>query len=72
MSSEEKKDFDPVQFGRLIQSVETLTGELKLMSQKVDDLTHQMTGSKGIIVGLLIAAGGVGATASEAIKHLFK
>jgi hypothetical protein len=64
-------DFDPVHFGRLIQSVETLTDELKTISNKVENLSTQITGSKGVIVGLLIAAGGIGATASEFIKHLF-
>lgn len=65
-------DFDPVQFGRLIQSVETLTAELEKMSGKVDDLTQQMSGGKGIAYGMIIAAGGLGATTGELVRHIFK
>ena len=63
-------DIDPVEFGKLIQAVETLTTSVATLTADVDALSAQLTGGKGIVVGLLIAAGGLGAGMSELFKKL--
>ena len=65
-------DIDPVQFGQLVSSVQTLTTEVGALRVQVAELKSQLTGGKGIIAGLLLAAGGIGAGASHALDKLFK
>lgn len=65
-------DFDPVEFGKLIQSVETLTSQVATLATKVEEMSNQMTGGKGLIAGMMLAAGGIGAGASELFSRIFK
>jgi hypothetical protein len=63
-------DIDPVQFGRLLNAVETLTTQVAELDQKVETLNGQITGGKGVIMGLLITAGGLGAGATKLLEKL--
>lgn len=65
-------EIDPVEFGKLLSSVETLTSAVMNLTTEVDVLKVQLSGGKGVIAGLLLAAGGIGAASSEMIKHLLK
>ena len=68
----EMGDIDPVQFGKLVNAVETLTGQVAGLTKEVDDLKQTLTGGKGVAVGLMIAAGGLGAGVSKFIDHIIK
>jgi hypothetical protein len=65
-------DIDPVQFGKLINAVETLETQVKELSGQVQSLNAQITGGKGVVMGLLIAAGGVGAAITKVIENWLK
>jgi hypothetical protein len=63
-------DIDPIEFGRLLNAVETLTKQVADLDQKVETLNGQITGGKGVIMGLLITAGGLGAGATKLLEKL--
>lgn len=63
-------DIDPVEFGRLANAVETLTKQVAELDNKVDTLNGQITGGKGVVMGLLITAGGLGAGATKLIEKI--
>lgn len=65
-------DINPVEFGKLINAVETLTSEVESLRTEVKTMKEQMTGARGVAVGLMLAAGGVGAGATHFIERLFK
>lgn len=65
-------DIDPVQFGQLIQSVETMSKQIDILTQDVTDLKTTLSGGKGLLIGLVTAAGGVGAGMSKALDQFFK
>lgn len=65
-------DISPVEFGKLINAVETLTVEVESLREEVGTMKEQMTGARGVAVGLMLAAGGVGAGASHMIERLLK
>ena len=62
----------PVEFGKLINAVETLTFEVESLRSEVKTMKEQMTGARGVAVGLMLAAGGVGAGASHLFERMFK
>lgn len=63
-------EIDPIQFGRLLNAVETLTEQVADLDAKVDTLNAQITGGKGVIMGLLITAGGIGAGATKLLEKI--
>ena len=65
-------DINPVEFGKLINAVETLTSEVESLRTEVKTMKEQMTGARGVAVGLMLAAGGVGAGATHFIERLLK
>jgi len=65
-------DIDPVEFGRLLNAVETLTGEVESLRDDVKQMKEQMTGARGVAIGLMLAAGGVGAGATHVLEKIFK
>ncbi len=71
-SSPSKCPIDQIEFGQLIQSVSTLTAQVAALSTKVETMSSQITGGRGVILGLMMAAGGVGAGASHVVERLFK
>jgi hypothetical protein len=65
-------EIDPVEFGKLLQSVSSLTEKVDTLTAKVSALESTLTGGKGLIAGLMVAAGGIGASAKQVMEHLFK
>lgn len=65
-------DIDPVEFGKLCQAVETMSAQIKILTDDVTDLKNTLSGGKGLLIGLVTAAGGVGAGMSKALEQLFK
>ena len=65
-------EINPVEFGKLINAVENLTNEVESLRTEVKTMKEQMTGARGVAVGLMLAAGGVGAGATHFIERLFK
>lgn len=63
---------DPVAFGELVGSVRALAASVERLSIKVDDLMESRSTSKGILAGLAIAGGGVGALAHKLLEGVFK
>lgn len=60
-----------MEVGRLIQAMETLTEEVNLLRTKMESIDGQMNRGKGMMVGLFLAAGGVGAGVSSMFNKLF-
>lgn len=72
-------EIDPVMFGRLIQSVENLTTQLSDASKDIAKLQNELANidkrfslGRGVVIGALLAAGGIGAGLSKIIESLFK
>ena len=65
-------EIDPVEFGKLVQAVETLTTGQAEIKRDLDDLKATFTGGKGLVAGLMVAAGGIGASAKHLLESVFK
>ena len=72
-------NIDPVQFGRMIGTMEAMTNEVRKLSTDIDTLTNKVqeiedkfTGGRGMLIGLAIASGGMGAGFLKFIESLFK
>jgi hypothetical protein len=61
-----------VEFGKLINAVETLTVEVESLRKEVSTMKENMTGYRGVAVGIMLAAGGVGAGAFHIIEKLMR
>jgi hypothetical protein len=72
MKGFEMANIDPIQFGRLLNAVDTLEKNVQKLSGEVEELNHKLSSGKGLMVGVLITAGGLGAGATKIIEHLFK
>jgi hypothetical protein len=78
--SEQHEDFerrlnseiDPVAFGQLVATVGILAIEVTALRMHVETLTGQITSGKGILAGLALAAGGVGAGASHLLDKFLR
>lgn len=68
----DENEVNPVEFGKLLQSVETLTTNVRELKSDVDGLKSQLTGGKGLIAGLLVAAGGIGASVKHVLESILK
>lgn len=51
---------DPVEFGKLLGSMEHLTNSINTLTSKVETLEERLNTGKGVVFGLTIAAAGVG------------
>ena len=65
-------DIDPVQFGKLINAVETLEENVATLSAQVQALNSQLTSGKGVALGLMITAGGLGAGITKIFEAISK
>lgn len=65
-------EIDPIQFGKLINAVETLEGNVATLTKQVQALNDQITSGKGVALGLMITAGGLGAGLTKFIDYLHK
>jgi hypothetical protein len=52
-------EINPIEFGKLLNAVETLTRQVAELDNKVESLNAQITGGKGMVMGLLLTAGGL-------------
>lgn len=75
--TDDERRINLIEYGKMIEQVRGLTNALaehaQMMSElnvKVAAINERLNTGKGVIFGLLIAAGGLGAGVSEAIKHL--
>lgn len=51
---------DPVEFGRLLGSMEHLTTSIQELTVKVDSLEERLNTGKGFVIGITLAAAGIG------------
>jgi hypothetical protein len=65
-------EIDPIQFGKLLNAVETLESNVESLTAQVQQLNTQITGGKGIAMGLMITAGGLGAGLTKLLEALSK
>lgn len=65
-------EIDPIEFGRLTQAVENLTVKVDQLSKEMSDVKNNFHGARGVAIGMLLAAGGVGAGAAHVFDKLFK
>lgn len=65
-------DIDPQEFGRLVGAVERLAVQVEHMSSEIDRISNDLSRGKGIMAGLLIAAGSIGAGTTHLIEKIFK
>lgn len=65
-------DIDPVQFGKLLNAVETLESNVESLTEQVQQLNNQITGGKGVAMGLMITAGGLGAGITKLLEAISK
>jgi hypothetical protein len=63
-------EINPIEFGKLMNAVETLTRQVAELDTKLEALNAQVTGGKGIVMGMLFAAGGLGAGATKLLEKL--
>ena len=63
---------DPQQFGQLIEAVARLSAQVDHMAAEFDKITNDLSRGKGIIVGITLAAGGIGAGATHLLEKIFK
>jgi hypothetical protein len=65
-------DIDPIQFGKLLNAVETLEGNVATLTAQVQALNNQITSGKGVALGLMVTAGGLGAGLTKIIEAISK
>ena len=68
----DENKFDAVQFGRLIQSVETLTTSVNLLKVNIDSLNDTRSKGYGILFGVSLVAGGIGASMHQLVDRFLK
>jgi len=56
----------------MVQAVETMSAQVSALRREVDELKGALSGGKGVALGLMIAAGGLGAGLSKLLDHLVK
>lgn len=71
-------EIDPIQYGRLLASVDALTAELsatrvemKALERRLADVEGRFRIGKGTLIGLLLALGAAGVGIREGVKSLF-
>ena len=64
--------FDAVQFGRLIESVERLNTSVKLLSDDIESLKDTRSRGYGILAGVSLVAGSVGAFGHTVLERIIK
>ncbi len=55
-------EFNAVDFGKMIATVEQNTMALGTLTEKVTELEKQLNTGRGMLLGITLAAGGVGGT----------
>lgn len=62
---------DLIEYGKLLAAVSSLTESCEALTIKVDSINERLNTGKGVIFGMMIAAGGLGAGVTEAVQRLF-
>ena len=73
MTEDERRhsySIDPVEFGKLVQGVETLTDGQTAIFRKIDDIEAKMNRGYGILAGVSIAGGGIGAALHKILEKM--
>ena len=65
-------EIDPVQFGKLINAVETLETNVTKLTHEVNELNQKISGGKGLMLGLVLTASGLGVGATKIVEALSK
>ena len=63
---------NPVQFGKMLAQLEELTDKVDKMAEHVDELREKVSGGRGMLIGAILAAGGLGATAHAMMGKVFE
>lgn len=63
---------NPQEFGELVGAVKALAEEVTALRKDVKCLQSQLSHGRGMVAGMMIAAGGVGAGASHLFERMFK
>jgi hypothetical protein len=63
-------EIDPVEFGKLIGSMQHLTTSITTLTEKVETLENKLNTGRGFILGLTIAAAGVGGSVGAYIHKI--
>lgn len=80
---EQRRGIDPFEFGKLHQAVHSLTQQVDqaterfieaeaVLTRRLDAIEAKFSTGKGVAIGLLFAAGGLGAGLSEMFKWFTK
>lgn len=69
---EEEKMIDPVEFGKLVNAVETLKNDVERLTVIVESMNHEMSRGKGVVFGALMMAGGIGAGITKLLEGFGK
>lgn len=64
-------EFDQYKLGRLTQAVDNLSNKIESLETDMKDLKAQMNKGKGMIFGMLLMAGGIGAGITAGFSRLF-
>lgn len=62
---------DPVEFGKLVGSMEHLTTAISTLTTKVETLEEKLNTGRGFVLGLTIAAAGIGGGVGAFAHRLF-
>lgn len=65
-------DVSPMEFGKFVGVVEILVVEVANLRLQVKTLEGQISGGRGIIYGIMLASGGIGAGAAHLLDKLWK
>lgn len=63
---------DPVEYGRLANAVERLEKDVAKLTTLVERMDSEMTKGKGIVFGMLMFAGGIGAGIAKLFEYFSK
>ena len=68
---------DPVQFGEMLATLKSINeamptafSKIDKLNERITELERQLSQGKGVMIGLLIAAGGAGAAVHKMLEHL--
>lgn len=65
-------DIDPVEFGKLVGSMEHLTNSINTLTLKVEILEGKLNTGRGFVLGLVLAAAGIGGGVGAFAHRLFE